>query len=352
MVIFGALLLCGAPTIPFRAVSVLLEVISLYNKNTRRLVSVALIVLLSIVFGITTGSFFTYRNIIQLFRQAAFTGLVACGMCFVMVGGGIDLSAGGVIWLVGVVAARASLIPGIPGILVILISMVAGGICGTVNGAIVTKLHLSEFVTTLATGTVFTGLALLTTFRERGRVVSVTLKNRGFIEFGGMLGDIYLITVAWVVITVIMLFVMSRTRFGLHVMAMGSHSNAARMSGVNTSRTKILTFIIGGAFAGLAAAMLVAYQTGTTQSLGLMMEFNAIAACVVGGVVMGGGKGDPLSAFLGALFMQLITNGLLKWGLTTGSTYAMQGVVILLAMNFDGQFNRISLNRLESRGRL
>jgi ribose/xylose/arabinose/galactoside ABC-type transport system permease subunit len=110
--------------------------------------------------------------------------------------------------------------------------------------------------------------------------------------------------------------------------------------------------MISGAFAGLAAAMIVAYQTGTNQTLGNMMEFNAIAACVVGGVVLGGGKGDPVSGFLGALLMALITNGLYKWGLSTGGTYVMQGIVILLAMNFDGQFNRISRKRLELSGRL
>ena len=324
----------------------------MYNKNTRRLVSVALIILLSVVFGFTTDSFFTYRNIIQLFRQAAFTGIIACGVCFVMVGGGIDLSAGGIICLVGVIVARTSLISGMPGIIVILAGVVAGAVCGVFNGAVVTRLHLSEFVTTLASGSVFTGLALLTTFREQGRIVSVTLKNKSLIFFGKTVGDIYWITIVWVAFTIIMQFVMSYTRFGLHVMAMGSHSRAAEMSGVNTRRSKALTFVISGALAGLAAAMLVAYQTGTNQTIGLMMEFNAIAACVVGGIVMGGGKGDPLSAFLGALFMQLITNGLYKWGLTTGSTYVMQGIVILIAMNFDGQLNRISLKRLESQGRL
>ena len=322
------------------------------SKTTRRLVSISLIVVLCVVFTVTTDSFLSARNMIQLFRQAAYTGIVACGVCFVMVGGGIDLSVGGLICLVGIAVARFSQITWMPGAIVILVGILAGAACGLFNGAVVTRLHLTEFVTTLASGAVFTGLALLTTFREAGRMISVTLTNQSFLNWGTTVGDIYWIIIAWVVLAAVMQFMMSGTRFGLHVMSMGSHARSAEMSGVNIRRTKIFTFVISGAFAGFAAAMIVAYQTGTNQTLGNMMEFNAIAACVVGGVVLGGGKGDPISAFMGALLMTLITNGLYKWGLTTGGTYVMQGIVILLAMNFDGQFNRITRKRLELSGQL
>ncbi len=322
------------------------------NKNTRRLISAALAIFLCVIFSVTTKSFFSTRNLFELFKDAAYTGLVACGVCFVMVGGGIDLSVGGAICLIGIVVARFSHIDGMPGIIVILVGILAGAACGLFNGVIITKLHLTEFVTTLASGAVFTGLALLLQFRASGHMISVTLTNRSFLDWGVKVGGLYWIVIIWLIITVVMQFVMNGTKFGLHVMATGSHARSAEMSGVNILRTKVATFIISGALAGLASAMIVAYQTGTNQTLGNTMEFNAIAACVVGGVIMGGGKGDPISAFLGALIMALITNGLYKWGLSTGGTYIMQGVVILLAMNFDGQFNRISQRRLELHGRL
>ncbi len=322
------------------------------SKNARRLVSLVLIILLGLIFGLTSSSFLSSRNLIQLLRETAYTGLVACGISFVMVGGGIDLSAGGVICLVGIIVAHTAQTLWLPGLVVIAVGILAGAGCGLFNGVVITKLHMTEFVTTLASGAVFSGLALLLQFRDGGRMISVTLKNQGFIFFGKTIGGIYWIIIAWLALTVVMQFVMSGTKFGLHVMAGGSHAKSAEMSGVNTRRIKVLTFVISGAFAGLAAAMIVAYQTGTNQTLGNMMEFNAIAACVVGGVMLGGGKGDPISGFLGALLMTLITNGLYKLGLTTGGTYAMQGIVILLAMSFDGQFNRLSMKRLELRGRL
>jgi ribose/xylose/arabinose/galactoside ABC-type transport system permease subunit len=322
------------------------------SKNTRRLVSVILIILLGIVFALTSDSFLSSRNLIQLLRETAYTGLVACGICFVMVGGGIDLSAGGIICLTGIAVARFSQTLWMPGLVVILFGILVGAACGAFNGAVITKLHMTEFVTTLASGAVFSGIALLMQFRDGDRMISVTLKNAGFLFFGKTVGGIYWIIIVWLAMTVIMQFIMSRTKFGLHVMAGGSHAKSAEMSGVNTRRIKLLTFMISGALAGLAAALIVAYQTGTNQSLGNMMEFNAIAACIVGGVMLGGGKGDPISGLLGALLMTLITNGLYKLGLTTGGTYAMQGIVILVAMSFDGQFNRLSLKRLELRGRL
>jgi ribose/xylose/arabinose/galactoside ABC-type transport system permease subunit len=322
------------------------------SKKTRRLVSGVLIILLGIVFALTSDSFLSSRNLIQLLRETAYTGLVACGICFVMVGGGIDLSAGGIICLTGIAVARFSQTLWMPGLVVFLFGILVGAACGAFNGARHHKAAYDRVVTTLASGAVFSGIALLMQFRDGDRMISVTLKNAGFLFFGKTVGGIYWIIIVWLAMTVIMQFIMSRTKFGLHVMAGGSHAKSAEMSGVNTRRIKLLTFMISGAFAGLAAALIVAYQTGTNQSLGNMMEFNAIAACIVGGVMLGGGKGDPISGLLGALLMTLITNGLYKLGLTTGGTYAMQGIVILVAMSFDGQFNRLSLKRLELRGRL
>lgn len=270
-----------------------------------------------------------------LLRESAFTGLIALGVVCVMVGGGVDLSAGGVACFVGVIAARASLIQGIPGVVVVLITVATGAICGLLNSLIVTKLHLSEFVTTLATGFVFSGLAMLTTFRDHGRMTTMLLTNDSYLAFGKHLGGLYYISIAWLVCTVVMQFVFSMTRFGLYISAIGSNPNAARMSAINTTRMKIVGFICSGAFAALAAAFTVAFQGSSTLTLGSGMEFQAIAACVVGGVILGGGKGDALSAFLGAVFMTLIKNGLYKWGLSTGGFTMLMGLIIILIANFD-----------------
>jgi ribose/xylose/arabinose/galactoside ABC-type transport system permease subunit len=120
------------------------------------------------------------------------------------------------------------------------------------------------------------------------------------------------------------------------------------MSGVNGDWIKIRGFTMSGGLYGLAAALIIAQQSTTTPALGNMMEFYAIAACVVGGVEMTGGKGDAFSAFMGTLFMTLITNGLFKLGFSTGGQVLMQGIVMVVVINFDVLFGRVSEKRLSA----
>ena len=305
------------------------------RKNKRRMITIGLILVLGIMFFFTNEYFLTSRNILLLLRECAFTGLIALGVVCVMVGGGVDLSAGGVACIVGVIAARASFIPGIPGFAVFLICIAAGIACGLINALIVTKLHLSEFVTTLASGFVFSGLSLLATFRQNGRMTSVVLTNSGFLSLGKHINGLYYISIAWVICTILMQFMFSKTRLGLYISAMGSNAKAAQMSAISSDRIKFTGFMFSGAFSALAATFMVAFQEGSTLTLGSGMEFQAIAACVVGGVVLGGGKGDALAASLGAIFITLIKNGLYKWGLTTGGFTMLQGLIIILIANFD-----------------
>jgi ribose/xylose/arabinose/galactoside ABC-type transport system permease subunit len=297
---------------------------------------------LGLTYTFTTDSFLSTFNILQLLKDSAYTGLISLGMSLVIIGGGIDLSAGGIVCLCGVACARASFIPGIPGIAVILIAVLAGAACGLFNGLVVMKLHLSEFVTTLASGFVFSGLALITTFKSDGRPVPMKLTNLDFISFGYNYSGLYKITIVWIALAILMQVVLTRTRFGLYTCALGANEKSALMSGVKKDRIKISGFMACGSFCGLAAAMVVAFQTATTQTLGNMMEFQAISACVVGGIVITGGKGDALAACLGAFFMTMVTSGLLKYGLSTGAHYLMYGAVIVIMINFDAQFSRLT----------
>jgi ribose transport system permease protein len=269
-------------------------------------------------------------------------------MANVIIGGGIDLSAGGIVSFVGMIVLRVALIPEVPGIVVLLVAIVLGAICGAFNAFVITKLHLSEFVTTLASGFVFAGLALMTTIRVNGRPVPQAIHNQSFLDFGGKIGDVYIITIVWIALGIFLQFYLTRTQFWTHLCALGSNEKAAKMSGVNSDWIKFRAFMMSGAFYGIAAAMIIAQQTTTTPALGNMMEFFAIASCVVGGVEMTGGKGDAFSAFMGALFMTLITNGLLKLGFSTGGQVLMQGVVMVVVINFDVMFSRISESRLKA----
>lgn len=317
------------------------------SKGIRRLITLGLVVLLIIIFTITTENFTSVRNIFMLLKESAFTGLIAIGMCFVIVGGGVDLSAGGIVCAVAILTARLTF-TGMPGVLCLLCALICGAAFGLINAILITKFDLTEFVATLASGFVYTGLALIIAFHdEEGNLISKGVKNPSFLAFGQKVGVIYPITIFWIVLTLIALFVMSKTRFGVHTYAMGSNTKSASMSGVDTKRVKALGFIICGACAGLAAGLQVAFQTAASTSLGGSSAFEAIAACVVGGIVMGGGKGDPIGAWLGSLFMCLILNGLSKFGLSSSYQYIFEGAIIILATGFDSAFQKMISKKMQ-----
>lgn len=318
------------------------------SKTIRRLISIGLVVVLGLVFSITADNFLTTRNFLILLKDSAYVGIVALGLSFVMIGGGVDLSAGGIICLVGIITARFSM-TGMPGFIVLIIGVLAGALCGLVNGVLITKTRLTEFVATLASGFVYSGLGLLLAFRDNGKIsgtlISKSITNKSVLALGKNVGGLYYITIVWIVLAVLIYLVQKKTKFGLHTYATGSNAKSAQMSGVNCDRIKAYGFILSGALAGLASVLVVANQGATTASFGNGYEFQAIAACVVGGVVLGGGKGDAFSALIGSLFLMMIMNGIVKYGLPTAWQSILQGVIIIFATTFDSQFQRFMARR-------
>jgi ribose transport system permease protein len=331
------------------------------TRTVRKLVSAGLAAVLMLVFSLTANAFWDWRNMGNLFHDAAFLGIIALGLSFVMVGGGIDLSVGGIVCVTAIAASRLSFAAGssVPGAFVALFAMLCGAVCGTVNGLLVTRVKLTEFVATLATGILFSGLGLLLAYRDNGKITGVIvpkgIMNGSFLSLGEKVGGsgIFLVTYIWIMLSVIMYLVMRRTNFGLHTYAIGSHNKSAEMSGVNAKRVKTAGFIISGAFAGLASAMLTANMTAASASLGNNgYEFQAIAACVVGGIALGGGKGDPANAVIGAIFLQTILNGLYKFQIQAYWSYVIQGMIIIAATAFDALFTRAARSLRERRAQL
>ncbi len=308
-----------------------------------------LVLILAVIFTFTTDSFLSNRNISELLRESSMVGIVALGVAFVIIGGGIDLSTGGIVALSGLVCARLSFIPGIPGIVVLLGGVLTGVLCGAFNAFLITRVHLTEFVGTLASGFVFTGLAMLIAFRQGSIIQSKVITNASFTFLGGKIGGIYNIFVVWAVLMIIMMIVLTKTNFGLHTYAQGSNAKSALMSGVNNDSVKSMGFVICGACAGIAASFVAAKNAAAPVTMGNDVAFQAIAACVVGGLVLGGGRGNALGAFLGSLFMQLILNGIYKYKLPIAYQWILLGAIIVLATAFDAQFNKITFGRKKAR---
>ncbi len=315
------------------------------TKTIRILITLMLVLILAVIFTFTTDSFLSSRNISELLRESSLVGIVALGVAFVIIGGGIDLSTGGIVTLSGLVCARLSFIPGIPGIVVLLGGILTGIVCGGINAFLVTRVRLTEFVATLASGFVYSGLAMLIAFRKGGIIQSRIIENTSFTFLGGKIAGIYNIFVVWVVLMILMTIVLTKTNFGLHTYAQGSNSKSALMSGINNDFVKGMGFVICGATAGIAASFVAAKNAAAPVTMGNDVAFQAIAACVVGGLVLGGGRGSAVGAFLGGLFMQLILNGIYKYRLPNAYQWILLGAIIVLATAFDAQFNKIKFGR-------
>ena len=317
------------------------------NKIARKLITLSLVLILVIVFSLTTDTFMTTRNISEVFRVAAYTGLICVGTSFVLIGGGIDLSSGGIICFAGVACTRLAC-AGVPMIVVVIVAVALAALCGLINGFLITRFHLNDFITTLATGYVYSGFALGIILKDAsGRVVSQEIKAKDFLALGKGINGFSYIAIAWIVLTILAWYVQTQTTYGLYTTAAGSNPKSSEMSGVNVNFMKITNFVICGACCGLAAAYTVAYQQTAYLSLGDGMGFSAVAACVVGGVILGGGKGDAIGAFLGALFMTIVTNGMRKYGLDTSWQYVFEGAVIMIAIIFDAGVGVLTENRLK-----
>jgi len=318
------------------------------NKNIRRLITVGLILIMVIVFALTTDYFLSLRNVSQMLREAAYTGLLAVGMSFVMIGGGIDLSLGGIVCASSIICARLSFM-GLNGPTCLVCGIAFGCLLGLINATLVTRLHMTEFVATLASGLVYSGLGLLLAFREGNAIVTKPLTSRTFLAFGKTIGGFYYMTIIWIVVAIIAFLVMTKTVYGRHTYAVGSNARAAEMSGIHNRRIKTTGFIVAGGIAGLTAFLMTSFQGSSTVSMGTGMEFQAIAACVVGGIAMSGGRGDAISAVLGAVFLALIKNGLNKFGLSTAWQYVYMGGIIIVATAFDAWFRSVASERRKKR---
>ena len=319
------------------------------GKTIRRLISIGLVLIMAIIFSITTDKFLNFGNLMNLLKDSAYLGIIALGMSFVIIGGGVDLSAGGIACVVGILCVRMSVL-GVPGMFIVPAAILLGALCGLINSFFITRVKLTEFVATLALGFVYSGLTLVFAFREKGVITSVAVPKWSSLRlFGGNLSGVHYITITWVILGVIMFVLLTQTKFGLHTYSIGSHAKSAQMSGVNNDRIKAIGYMICGACAGLAVVLQVALNGSSPLNIGNGYEFKAIAACVVGGVVLGGGKGDTLSAVIGSLFLLMLMNGLYKFGLATSWEYILQGGIILVATAFDAIFNRITSKRLLAR---
>jgi ribose transport system permease protein len=286
------------------------------------------------VFAVLSPYFFTAENILNVSLQTSITAIIAAGMTFVILTGGIDLSVGALVAFSGVVATsvlKADLPLALLFPLAVMAGVAAGAFSGLLAGVFVTRFRITPFIVTLALMTVWRGAAYLYT---DGRPVW------GLPEAFSLLGNGRLLAVPFPTIIMISVFVaasvvLKQTRFGRHVYAVGGNLEAARLAGINTRKTLMNVYVLSGTLAGLSGILLASRMNSGQPNAGMMYELDVIAAVVVGGTSLSGGKGSIVGTFIGAMLIGVLRNGLNLLNVNSYVQMVVLGGVILLAVMLD-----------------
>ena len=321
------------------------------QEQMRRLISIASLIIIMLVFGLTSNSFFTQENLLSILRECSVNGIIAIGVTYVIITAGIDLSTGAIVGVTGMLCANLLYNYDMSAGMVVLISIVAGLVCGLLNGFIITRLRVPEFIGTLSTQYLFRSMVFVFAIREAGVITNKKISNPGILIWGGSIDGIYLVTIAFIVLAVVGQIVLKKTKFGTYIYATGANRKSAELSGIDTNKVRMAVYIITGTLCGLAAVFQIGRVGSVTTDLGTGMEFEIIAAVVIGGCACSGGRGDVFGSAIGAIFMAVLQNGILKYNLPTAAQLIVKGVVIVIMIVFDAVYNKMMQGKIQRKAR-
>lgn len=285
------------------------------------------LILISVMMSFASDNFFEFSNVMNVLRQVAVVGILAVGMTFVILTGGIDLSVGAVMALSGTIAAGL-MIAGLPPALALVAGLGVGVVFGLVNGALVAWGRMPAIIVTLATMGIARGLGLM---YSGGYPISGL---PGWVSwFGvGRIANIPVPVIVMLLTYFVAWVVLERTGFGRHVYAVGGNETAARLSGVRVARVKLAVYAISGFTTALAAIILTGRLMSGQPNAGVGFELDAIAAVVLGGTAIAGGRGSVVGTLIGAVVLGILNNGLNLMGIDPYVQNVIKGVIILLAI--------------------
>jgi ribose/xylose/arabinose/galactoside ABC-type transport system permease subunit len=305
-----------------------------YNINSLRELGIflAFVFILVTLIALSPNAFARPANLINILKQASINGILATGMMFVIISGGIDLSVGSIVALSGVVAATFAHPGQYPLVVPIVLAVSVGATVGLINGAGVAYGGLPPFIITLGTMTIVRGVALIA---ANGQPVFNVTKEFEATAGGFVFNNIPNLVVYYVVITLISAFVLTRTVFGRRVYAGGGNETAAKVSGINVEKIKLAVYTLSGFLAGIAGFLLASRIISGNPTSGQAYELDAIAAVVIGGVSMSGGSGKWYGTVIGALMIAIISNGLDILNVSSHFQLIIKGLIIIIAVLVD-----------------
>ncbi|OXS58982.1 sugar ABC transporter permease [Cohnella sp. CIP 111063] len=289
-----------------------------------------------VILSLVSDTFLTVTNLMNVLRQVSINGILAVGMTFIILTAGIDLSIGSLMAVAAVIAT--SIVAHDPGAVgwALLAGVAASGLLGGVSGTMSAKLNVAPFVATLAMMTIARGIALIYT---NGRPIVVSSDPFKFLG-QGYIGPIPVPVLIFIAVTAVMGIVLYKTKFGRYVYAIGGNENASKISGIRVDRVKIWVYVINGFLAGLAGILLSSRISSGQPNSGMGYELDAIAAVVIGGTSLFGGRGSLLGTIVGVLIIGVINNGLNLLDVSSYWQQIIKGLIIAGAVILDQRAKR------------
>jgi ribose transport system permease protein len=289
-------------------------------------------ILVAVIVGFTNDRFWNLGNLNNLSLAVSITALMAIGSTLVIFTGGIDLSIGSMIALITMAMATLIKFEGWPVIAGLLFAVILGAILGAFNGLFSAYLKVPPFIATLAGLSIFKGVAFL--FNNGSPIFSIS-ENFEVFFYGKLFGIIPLPFIYVAIFYIFFVLYMNYSKLGREIYAVGGNEIAAKFSGINVKKVKFITFVIAGAMAGIASILMASRLNSGSPNYGSGMELSAIAAAVIGGASLLGGRGDIINTLLGALIIIIVQNGLNLNAVPTSLQSITIGIIILIAVLID-----------------
>lgn len=308
--------------------SFLYGTIKFFRENAGILIGFAII---CVIISIMNSDFLSMQNLLNVLRQVSTNAFIAIGMTLVIILAGIDLSVGSIMALSGVVTGGLIAFSGVPMWLAVIAGLLIGILFGLINGYFTAYKYMPAFIVTLATMNIARGAAYVYTDGKPIRVMSDEFNFIG----SGYVGPIPVPVIYMFIIIVVVSLIMNRTKLGRYMYAVGGNMEAARFSGINTKRVQLFAYTLSGFLAAFSGIVLASRMFSGQPTAGMGAELDAIAAVVLGGTSMSGGRGRIGGTVIGALIIGVLSNGMNLMGINSFWQYIVKGIVILIAVYVD-----------------
>lgn len=300
------------------------------KSYSRELAVLAAILILVLVFTILDKSYFTITNLIDIIELSNINSLIAIGITFTIITGGIDLSVGSIFAIVIVTVGHLCVAQVNP-ILAIILGALLGTLMGSINGLLITKMHLQPFIATLGTMSVYRGIAYVVT----GGWPVIGIPNSYRYIFISNFYEIPSSVIVMLIFAFITHIILKKLRVGNYLFAIGGNEEAAKLSGVNVTITKITAYAMCGLGSALAGMIMLANLGTGEPATGQGYELEAIAAAAIGGASLSGGKGSIVGTLLGSILLAALKIGLIVIGVDTFYQFIVTGAIIVIAAYFE-----------------